>query len=199
MQDRALRPAHIRDQQHGTTKRQDTPANQRVEAGQADQCARSRNDQEHGKRHPRIAKKHADQLGRDVFQQVHRTTSMAGLRASVEPTNPAARKIAAKTNSARSCPGQSSPNPSPVQNTPKADSITPTPNFRMFSGTRDSGRWTIAPISRTSAHAKSAPRLAGSNRPPPAPTAMTINTTSRPSSRTPFKAVMPAIQSSRAW
>jgi hypothetical protein len=30
--------------------------------------------------------------------------------------------------------------PSPVQNTPKADSMTPTPNFRMFSGTLAIGR-----------------------------------------------------------
>src|SRR5216683_8408670 len=198
MQDRGLRAAQVGQQQHRAPKRQHTAADQRVDPGQGDQAARSRDDQEDGERHPRIAEEHADQLGRDLFQQVHRIASMAGLRASAEPANPAARKIAAKTNSARSCPGQSIPKPSPVQNTPKADSITPTPNFKVFSGTRESGRWTIAPTRRTSAHASSAPRLAGSNRPPPAPTAITINTTSRPSSRTPFNAVMPAIQSSRA-
>ena len=86
------------------------------------------------------------------------------------------------------------PSPSPVQNTPKADNMTPTPNLRVFSGTRDSGRWTTAPAASTSAQAASAPRLAGINSPRPTPTAMTMKTTSTPSSSTALRAVMPAAQ-----
>ncbi len=47
--------------------------------------------------------------------------------------------------------------PSPVQNTPKAESIMPTPNFRVFSGTRASGPVYDDPSSTTARQAASAP------------------------------------------
>src|SRR5438309_1543538 len=94
---------------------------------------------------------------------------------------------AASAGSARSPPGHGTPRPSPLQNTPKADSNIPTASFRVFSGTRTSGRCTAKPIATTSAQAASAPRLAARRSPCPVPTASTMNTTSRPSRSTPLK------------
>src|SRR5436190_1756463 len=178
----------IGDQQEGTAKRQNRATQERVEARQLDEDRRDPDQQQYRKGHLRVAEEHADQLRRELFQQSHCAISIVGLRMSALPASPAPRKMAAKTSSARSCPGQSRPNPSPVQKTPNAESMTPTANFNVFSGTRDSGRCTRLPTKRTRAQAKSAPRLAGSSSPPPAPTAMTINTTSRPSSSTPAAA-----------
>src|SRR5882762_1593846 len=92
------------------------------------------------------------------------------------------RRSTAKPRIARSAPGQEMPSPSPVQKRPKADSITPTVNLSVFSGTRASGRCTTSPTTATSAQAASAPMLAGTSSPRPAPTAITTNTTSSPSS-----------------
>ena len=50
---------------------------------------------------------------------------------------------------AASRPGQVTPAPSPLQKMPKAVSITPTPNFSVFSGTRESGACTTMPASST--------------------------------------------------
>src|SRR5262245_49198158 len=79
---------------------------------------------------------------------------------------------------ARSSPGHGTPSPSPVQKTPKAESMTPTANLSVFSGTRSSGRCSAKPNVATTKQAASAPRLAAPTRPRPAPTAITINTTS---------------------
>src|SRR5262249_28285362 len=49
------------------------------------------------------------------------------------------------TSRATSSPGQLAPAPSAPQKVPKLVSITPTPNLRVFSGTRPSGPWTISP------------------------------------------------------
>src|SRR4029077_7504720 len=130
----------IGDQHRRAAKRQNGSANQRIETAQLDQRPGDRDQQQQGERQPGIAEEHADQLGGDFLQQGHRATSIAVPRAIAVPASPAPRKIATNSSSARSCPGRPSPSPSPVQNTPNADSMTPTPNFRVFSGTRDSGR-----------------------------------------------------------
>ena len=46
-------------------------------------------------------------------------------------------------------PGQSTPRPSPAQNVPNEQSIPPTRNFSVFSGTRDSGWRTATPTPAT--------------------------------------------------
>src|SRR6266699_1592792 len=58
----------------------------------------------------------------------------------------------ASAGSARSPPGHGTPRPSPLQNTPKADSRIPPLSFSVFSGTRTSGRCTAKPGPR--AHCK---------------------------------------------
>ena len=65
---------------------------------------------------------------------------VAAARAKPEASRPAPRNRAMNNSSARSCPGQAMPSPSPVQNTPKEHNMMLTPNLRRFSGTRDSGR-----------------------------------------------------------
>src|SRR6266513_2915119 len=126
-----------------------------------DQRAGSGDDREHRYRQPLLGDEHAEQFGREFLEHHHNANSTARFRASVEARRPAPRNSATNNSSAKSCPGQAMPSPSPVQNTPKADSMTPTPNLRAFSGTRDSGRWTSAPAARTTAQAASAPRPAG--------------------------------------
>src|SRR5205823_4980347 len=59
--------------------------------------------------------------------------------------------------SATSAPGQVMPAPSALQKIPNAVSITPTPNFSVFSGTRVRGAWTITPATRTTTSAATAP------------------------------------------
>src|SRR6266516_3818472 len=49
------------------------------------------------------------------------------------------------TSRATSFPGQDAPAPSAPQKTPKDVSMTPTANFMLFSGTRDSGACTATP------------------------------------------------------
>src|SRR5437763_14926366 len=83
----------------------------------------------------------------------------------------------------QSSPGQFKPTPPPTQKAPKADKRTPTQNFSVFSGIAVSGLWMASPSSTTHNSAAKAPMLAGINKPtPPAPTAMTMKTTSSPSS-----------------
>src|SRR5438067_686625 len=100
----------------------------------------NRHQEKYGAGQPDVGDKHADKLLSDVLQQVHRMISLAGRRRSNAMPAPVARNMAANRKRMRSCPGQSMPSPSPVQNTPNADNITPTPNFNMFSGTCDNGR-----------------------------------------------------------
>src|SRR6516165_4137860 len=183
------------DEQDQTAEQHHRTANQRVEISEIDQTPRHDHDRQNRYRQPLLSGEHADQFGKNFVEHGHCAISTLILRARVEPTRPAARKRAANSSNAKSCPGQATPSPSPVQNTPKADSMTPTPNLRVFSGTRDNGRWMMAPAARTSAQAASAPRLAGISSPRQAPTAITINTTSRPSSSTALSAVIPATQS----
>src|SRR5439155_15039952 len=61
------------------------------------------------------------------------------------------------TRIAASPPGQRTPDPSAAQNVPKVVSITPTPNFIVFSGTRLSGARTMSPPAPTMSTAAPAP------------------------------------------
>ena len=67
---------------------------------------------------------------------------------SSDPRTPPApatrrRRTRSRARSDASPAGQSMPAPSDVQKMPNEVSITPTPNFTVFSGTRVSGSWTI--------------------------------------------------------
>src|SRR5882757_8269988 len=130
------------------------------------------------------------QPGQFAQQHHHDSTSAFGRRASTTAAALTARNIAANPMIAKSAPGQATPSPSPVQNTPNADSMTPTANLSVFSGTRASGRCTTRPTTATPRHAASAPALAGTSIPRPAPTAITMNTTSSPSSSTALNVVI---------
>src|SRR3546814_6814315 len=86
----------------------------------------ARRDRDHGEGrawHPCIAKEHADEFREDVLEYSHRAISRAGRRAVRAASKPVARKSAAKTSRARSPPGHSMSRPSPVQYTPKAESM----------------------------------------------------------------------------
>src|ERR1700704_7038039 len=102
----------------------------------------------------------SDQLARNAGERSHGATSSGRLTAAAARAA-TSRKSAAKPMMARSAPGQATPRPSPVQKTPNADSMTPTANLRVFSGTRASGRCTAKPAMATREQAASAPRLAG--------------------------------------
>src|SRR3954451_14793074 len=64
---------------------------------------------------------------------------------------------ASSTTIDASPPGQSTPSPSPAQNVPNEQSIPPTRNFSVFSGTRDSGWRTTMPTAATATNASAAP------------------------------------------
>ena len=74
------------------------------------------------------------------------------------------------------------PTPSPAQNVPNDVSITPTVNLSVFSGTRLSGCRTSAPMVTTATRATVAPAAATAVAPWFAPSVITMNATSRPSS-----------------
>src|SRR6266540_3174781 len=57
-------------------------------------------------------------------------------------------------------PPRTMPSPSTDQKVPKLASIRPTPYFRVFSGTRASGRWAAAPRAITATPATAAPTAA---------------------------------------
>src|SRR5205085_1331850 len=143
---------------------------------------------------PAIIDEKAAQPADDAAQCVHCQASAEGRRFAATAAIPVPRNTAANATMARSEPGQATPRPSPVQNTPNADSMTPTANLRVFSGTRASGRRTANPTPTTSRHAATAPALAGMSDPRPAPTAITMKTTSRPSSSTALNAASAASQ-----
>src|SRR5689334_20062455 len=102
------------------------------------QCNGGDNGQ-HAGRQKFIIDEHLPHVAPDHGEVVHRAASRPPTVVSRTRPKPQARNISANTRIARSCPGQSSPKPSPTQNTPKADRTTPTANFSMFSGTRAKG------------------------------------------------------------
>src|SRR5882672_537137 len=141
---------------------------------------------------PQILDEQPEDLAGGGNEPFHPTVS---LRASGAAAAATARNSAAMPRIARSSPGQWKPRPSPTQNTPNAESSTPTANLSVFSGIRASGWYTTQPATATSTQAARAPTLAGTSSPPAAPTASTMNTTSSPSSTTALNAVMTAIAS----
>src|SRR5437588_2133883 len=100
--------------------------------------------------------------------------------------------MAARTRRKTSDSGHSTPNPSPNQKVPKVVSMMPTMNFSVFSGTFASGTRTSAPTRMTSRPAARAPSAAEAmplERETAlvaalSPKVITMNATSRPSSKT---------------
>src|SRR6266571_3451605 len=172
-----------------------------IAEGQLAHDERGRRDpREDAEREPRILDEEAGDLpgggGEPFHSALPPRASGAALREiRTTAAAAAARKSAAIPAIARSSPGQWNPRPSPTQNAPNAESSTPTANLSVFSGIFASGRCTAQPTTTTSAQAASAPRLAGTSRPPAAPTASTMKTTSSPSSTTALNAVTSAIAS----
>src|SRR5262249_47730185 len=106
----------------------------------------------------------ADELGQDRTQELHWALlpAKAGLSPRIQRTirKDEAASRAKIPSSAKSSPGHSAPRPSPIQNTPKLVSISPTANLRVFSGTWASGLCTASPIAITTIRAARAPKVA---------------------------------------
>src|SRR3954469_8929452 len=68
----------------------------------------------------------------ELAQRLHRASTRAWVCETI--TN-----IATSSSSAASPPGQCTCRPSPAKNSPKDDSITPTPHFSSVSGSREIG------------------------------------------------------------
>ena len=107
-------------------------------------------------------------------------------------------KNATTPSSESSSPGQSMPAPSADQKQPKLVSRSPTANLIVFSGTRESGPFAATPAIKTTTSAAAAPAAASPRCPDVLPNAMTMKTTSSPSSSTPLKATVNEYQSSPA-
>src|SRR5262245_6250037 len=99
------------------------------------------------------------------------------------------------TSRAAPCPGHDAPAPSAPQKTPNEVSMTPTPNFMLFSGTRDSGACTATPTAATTITAATTLSAARPTSFWLAPNVMAMNTTSSPSSSTPLNDRVNAYQS----
>src|SRR5256885_3758716 len=132
----------------------------------------------------------------------HRATSLAPAGASARVRRSSAVYPSATsttrgtiTSSAASFPGQDAPAPSAPQKMPNEVSMTPTANFRVFSGTRASGACTTTPTTATTTTATAALSAARPTLFWLAPKVMAMNTTSSPSSRTPLKDRVNAYQS----
>src|SRR6266581_1741878 len=173
-----------------------------IAEGQLAQCQRGKRDpREDSEREPRILDEQPCDLAGGRGEPFHGTIPPRGCAAyrlcEIRPAAAAdaPRKSTAMPRIARSSPGQWNPRPSPTQNAPNAESSTPTANLSEFSGIFASGPCTAKPTITTRAQAASAPRLAGTSRPPAAPTASTMKTTSSPSSTTALNAVTTAIAS----
>ena len=85
--------------------------------------------------------------------------------------------------------------PSAAQNVPRLVRITPTPYFRVFSGTRANGLRITTPVAATTTAAARPPATATGRPWPVPPTPIMMNTTSRPSRNTPLSARMKPTQS----
>ncbi len=90
-------------------------------------------------------------------------------RSTLTAASEQASTAATSTIRKASPPGQLSPAPSPVQKIPYALSSTPTANFRVFSGTRESGWRAATPTAATTSAARIAAAAASAVRPPGAP------------------------------
>src|SRR5262249_40006334 len=87
-------------------------------------------------------------------------SSGATMRNSATSPNDNATTNAMTTSSDASAPGHDTPAPSAPQKMPNDVSMTPTANFKVFSGTRDSGACTLIPATSTTTSAPSAPSAA---------------------------------------
>src|SRR5712671_1905346 len=191
-------PCHIRNKDAEATKQQYSARRQLKIRHEGRKNARQ---YDHRKTHQRkraVIDKQPDQFTKHRDQHVHDKAFMRGRRKNATDANPTIRNRTANPTIARSAPGHATPRPSPVQKRPNADSMTPTANLSVFSGTRASGRCTTKPTPATSRHAATAPALAGTSVPRPALRAITMNTTSSPSRSTALKLASAASQSSRA-
>src|SRR5438552_18853309 len=186
---------HVRDEHDNTTEKEEGAADQWPHGPGSCEQTGQRHDGENANRQPGIAHEHLEHPAGYFAQDIHCAIAPLGCRTAATERSPASRSAAAKTRIIKSAPGHAIPRPSPVQKTPNALRITPTANLSVFSGTRASGRWTIAPMARTTTQAANAPSDAGSRSPRPAPTAITMNTTSSPSSSTALNAMTAPSQS----
>src|SRR6202140_3328810 len=146
-----------RDQHDDTTEKQDGPAEQRPHGAGSNQQTGQQHDAQNAERQPGIADEHLEQPAGDLAQDIHCSITPLGCRTTVAAPSPTSRNAAPKARIIRSPPGHAIPRPSPVQKTPNAQRITPTANLSVFSGTRASGRCTMAPMARTTTHAANAP------------------------------------------
>src|SRR2546425_12633633 len=162
----------------------------RAVVNEAPHDRRKRDHADERERQHAVVDEQSRELPENAGNQLHVDTWASRRRTTVASAATRTRS-AAKARMTRSAPGQETPSPSPVQKRPKAESITPTVNLSAFSGTRASGRCTMSPTSATSAQAARAPMLAGTSSPRPAPTAITTNTTSSPSSSIALKLARP--------
>src|SRR3984893_13676367 len=131
---------YISDERPQPPKEKNCPRHERV-IRQAECKQTCQNDHaEDGERERAILNKQMSELAKRGDHAIHSNTSLPGRRASPTPASPTTRNSPAKATMARSAPGHGIPRPSPIQNTPNADNITPTANLSVFSGTRVSGR-----------------------------------------------------------
>jgi hypothetical protein len=112
---------------------------QAVHAEHVHQKRGETNNAKHANGKQLVIDEQADKTTQDFANGVHRAISPIGRRNIAARLTPVAKKIAPKTTIAMSTPGQLMPRPSPVQEAPNAESITPTHNLSVFSGTRDKG------------------------------------------------------------
>src|SRR6266581_4839626 len=80
-------------------------------------------------------------LAQQGFDRVHHRASANVCRIVRARTRPTHKNMSANAGRIRSPPGQATPKPSPVQNTPKAESITPTANLERVL--RDAHQWSV--------------------------------------------------------
>src|SRR5262249_290152 len=111
-----------------------------------------------------VIDEHGDGFLPDDAQNIHRETPRPMLLPLFASIRVKASEMAMKKTkipkSAKSSPGQATPSPSPVQNTPNVVSMRPTTYFSVFSGTLESGRCTARPTASTAMKAASAPSAA---------------------------------------
>jgi len=98
-------------------------------------------------------------------------------------------------SSAASEPGQVAPAPSAPQKVPNAVSITPTTNFKVFSGTLASGARIASPARPTRTTAETAATAASGMSCALPPKVSAMKTTSSPSSSTPLNESVKPYQS----
>src|SRR5262249_38062974 len=81
----------------------------------------------------------------EALQRPHRMAIWGDMARRIHHARPSESAVmpAISPRSAASLPGQDTPAPSPAQKMPNETSMTPTPNFSAFSGTRESGAWMV--------------------------------------------------------